>query len=351
MPNRAVQSIAIALALVSFAYPARPQAFTVLQHFPIATGSFECTLSEVAPDLLVGIFDTTPGEIFGLSGNGRFAVVAALSQTVEGNLPKGPLFAGSGGYIYGSTDSFGTNPRSLGVLFRLGAHAALSVVSNQISLSSPVIEGTDGNLYGTGLNWASSYGLYKVSRSGQSLAFYPFEASVNPISVSITGPVTQASDGNFYGEASLYPESPFIFKVTPAGDFTPIYQAANFAPVGGLVEGPNGLLYGISGDTVFSVNTSGQLHTIYTFGTASSLPQAGLTVASDGNLHGTASWIFGGIGNGPAGVFRLSLDGSVGVGALDMAGNLAAGTSTGGTVLKMPGRVGDSPIIGLRLRQ
>jgi beta-aspartyl-peptidase (threonine type) len=38
--------------------------------------------------------------------------------------------------------------------------------------------------------------------------------------------------------------------------------------------------------------------------------------------------------------------GTVGVVALDIAGNLAAGTSTGGTVLKMPGRVGDSPIIG-----
>jgi L-asparaginase / beta-aspartyl-peptidase len=38
--------------------------------------------------------------------------------------------------------------------------------------------------------------------------------------------------------------------------------------------------------------------------------------------------------------------GTVGVVALDQAGNLAAGTSTGGTVLKMPGRVGDSPIIG-----
>jgi L-asparaginase / beta-aspartyl-peptidase len=38
--------------------------------------------------------------------------------------------------------------------------------------------------------------------------------------------------------------------------------------------------------------------------------------------------------------------GTVGVVALDTAGNLAAGTSTGGTVLKMPGRVGDSPIIG-----
>jgi len=38
--------------------------------------------------------------------------------------------------------------------------------------------------------------------------------------------------------------------------------------------------------------------------------------------------------------------GTVGAVALDQAGNLAAGTSTGGTELKMPGRVGDSPIIG-----
>jgi len=38
--------------------------------------------------------------------------------------------------------------------------------------------------------------------------------------------------------------------------------------------------------------------------------------------------------------------GTVGAVALDRAGNLAAGTSTGGTVLKMPGRVGDSPLIG-----
>lgn len=38
--------------------------------------------------------------------------------------------------------------------------------------------------------------------------------------------------------------------------------------------------------------------------------------------------------------------GTVGVVALDEAGNLAAGTSTGGTVMKMPGRVGDSPILG-----
>lgn len=38
--------------------------------------------------------------------------------------------------------------------------------------------------------------------------------------------------------------------------------------------------------------------------------------------------------------------GTVGVVALDRGGNLAAGTSTGGSQGKLPGRVGDSPIIG-----
>jgi L-asparaginase / beta-aspartyl-peptidase len=38
--------------------------------------------------------------------------------------------------------------------------------------------------------------------------------------------------------------------------------------------------------------------------------------------------------------------GTTGAVALDEAGNLAAGTTTGGTSFKMTGRVGDSPIIG-----
>lgn len=37
---------------------------------------------------------------------------------------------------------------------------------------------------------------------------------------------------------------------------------------------------------------------------------------------------------------------TVGCVALDRAGNLAAGTSTGGTAHKLPGRVGDSPLLG-----
>ena len=47
----------------------------------------------------------------------------------------------------------------------------------------------------------------------------------------------------------------------------------------------------------------------------------------------------------PAKLFALPM-GTVGAVALDSQGNLAAATSTGGTVNKMPGRVGDSPLVG-----
>jgi beta-aspartyl-peptidase (threonine type) len=40
---------------------------------------------------------------------------------------------------------------------------------------------------------------------------------------------------------------------------------------------------------------------------------------------------------------------TVGAVALDRSGHLAAGTSTGGTANKLPGRVGDSPLIGCGL--
>ena len=51
--------------------------------------------------------------------------------------------------------------------------------------------------------------------------------------------------------------------------------------------------------------------------------------------------------NGPAGeASEERRHGTVGAVALDLHGNLAAGTSTGGYTNKMVGRVGDSPVIG-----
>jgi beta-aspartyl-peptidase (threonine type) len=45
-------------------------------------------------------------------------------------------------------------------------------------------------------------------------------------------------------------------------------------------------------------------------------------------------------------ISEVESHGTVGAVALDSQGNLAAATSTGGTANKLPGRVGDSPVIG-----
>lgn len=51
----------------------------------------------------------------------------------------------------------------------------------------------------------------------------------------------------------------------------------------------------------------------------------------------------------PRAAFRAAGADTVGAVALDAAGDLAAGNSTGGTMFKYPGRVGDTPIIGCGL--
>jgi len=71
------------------------------------------------------------------------------------------------------------------------------------------------------------------------------------------GPMIQASDGNFYGTASLFggckppdPCSGTVFKLTPDGEFKTLYTFAYGDPTApfangatplGLVEGPDGL--------------------------------------------------------------------------------------------------------------
>jgi beta-aspartyl-peptidase (threonine type) len=63
--------------------------------------------------------------------------------------------------------------------------------------------------------------------------------------------------------------------------------------------------------------------------------------------HAVEARTGGGISTGAA--FRPGPADTVGAVALDAAGNLAVGNSTGGTFFKHPGRVGDTPIIGCGL--
>ena len=70
--------------------------------------------------------------------------------------------------------------------------------------------------------------------------------------------------------------------------------------------------------------------------------QRRLYAAQEAELKGEADTTF----SGSAAASALQSHDTVGAVALDVHGNLAAGTSTGGTLNKAPGRVGDSSLIG-----
>lgn len=67
---------------------------------------------------------------------------------------------------------------------------------------------------------------------------------------------------------------------------------------------------------------------------------------SEGDTLASALGDYTGNAGAPAGLGGASHLGTVGAVALDRYGNLAAATSTGGTMLKRIGRVGDVPVIG-----
>jgi uncharacterized repeat protein (TIGR03803 family) len=120
----------------------------------------------------------------------------------------------------------------------------------------------------------------------------------------------QSSDGNFYGTTE-YGGDPqgwqlgTVFKMTTNGTLSilaslPGSYDPGLSPMGGLVQGANGLLYGTTsagGDgpavggegTVFMITTNGgHTATVILFdGPNGDSPRAGLLKGTDGNLYGT----------------------------------------------------------------
>lgn len=109
-----------------------------------------------------------------------------------------------------------------------------------------------------------------------------------------------------------------VYKITTTGGMTVL---ANFGggntgahPVGNLVLGPDGNLYGMTDfsgaggvGTIFQLTTNGTLTTLYSFSTTDgAYPQAGLTMGPDGCLYGTTS--LGGSNNNGT-IFKMTLKG------------------------------------------
>lgn len=242
-----------------------------------------------------------------------------FTSATEGASAEGTLMYDSNGLLYGVTEAGGS--AGTGTMF-ISAAGSTSVTVIDPATGKPtfpqpssVIEGSDQNVYGVTTSSTATNTFFKfVPSTATFTTLYTF-ASADGIP---SGPVIQASDGNFYGEASGGGFG-IVYRLTKTGGPLVVLHAFNGTdgqnPVGGLIQASNGLLYGVAaGGTgsgvVFSVNLGGtSFTTAHTFsGADGAAPSGGLMQANDnaGNtyLFGTTS--AGGV-NSFGTVFRLTL--------------------------------------------
>ena len=185
-----------------------------------------------------------------------------------------------------------------------------------------LVQGIDGNLYGTALTGGADYSgtLFSLTTAGVEATLYNFcTAGLNCLLLS-GDPLVQAPNGDFYGTAwqgGAYGMGA-IYKATPSGEVTTLYSfcAQKGCPDGQfpyspLVRAVDGNFYGTTfyggaspycnGEcgTIFKMTPGGQLTTVYSFCaqpgcTDGALPNS-LIQASDGNFYGTAD--LGGVAN------------------------------------------------------
>ncbi|RPI54861.1 MAG: tandem-95 repeat protein [Acidobacteria bacterium] len=215
--------------------------------------------------------------------------------------------------------------------------------------ASTLVEGPDGALYGTtagGSFGGSSKGtIFRIAPGGAMTTLFSFRVTEPPGSLICpngcfpVGTLTYGADGAFYGatlSGGLYGDGT-LFRITLNGSFTKLHDfdidgnPANNGggPVGGLVQGVDGHLYGTTQSggtsqvgTVFRLENDGSITTLFSFSGPDGLwPTGDLVRGNDGTIYGiTQSGGTGGSGNpcgGPTNgcgtVFRVSASGSVSI--------------------------------------
>jgi uncharacterized repeat protein (TIGR03803 family) len=221
-----------------------------------------------------------------------------LVQATDGNF-YGTAFLG-GAYGYGTI--FKITPT--GVLTTLHSFCAPTQYSCPDGgwLAAGLIQATDGNLYGTTLGGgAYTWGtVFRITLSGAFTRLYSFPGGTG--GAQPEAPLIQGIDGNFYGTTYAGGASGggTVFKITPGGTLTTLYSfcsqsdcADGDAPEAGLIQATDGNLYGAtygSKGSIFKLTLSGALTTMRQFhGMDGAFPDAALVQDTNGRFYGTTS--------------------------------------------------------------
>jgi uncharacterized repeat protein (TIGR03803 family) len=225
------------------------------------------------------------GTIFTITPKGSFTSLYTFTGGADGANPAGALVQGTDGTFYGTTQEGGDtallNPS--GTVYNITSSGAFSIVATfngtGAEAVSPIawksgtlVQGSDGNFYGTGqqsgpsgTGYAQQFGtIFSVTPTGNPTLLWTFTGNNDGGKPTIS-PLVQGPTGGFFG------------TTTTGGQ----YNAVNNGTSCGNGTCGNG--------TVFEY-TPGNVAQVFNFSTASRHPQGGVILATDGNLYGTGAY-------------------------------------------------------------
>jgi len=198
------------------------------------------------------------GTIFKITPTGSLTTLYAFTDGTDGEGPLAPPVQGNDANFYGTTSwsQYGT-----GVAYKISASGSFTSLGPIPGQSvAPLLLATDGNFYGTtNYGGANSCGngyycgaVFKLTPKGIVTTVYNFDGTNGKFPWA---PVIQGSDGNFYGTA--YQGGSFgagvVYKLTPQGAITvlhnfpdPNYPNDGSTPFAALVQATDGNFYGVT---------------------------------------------------------------------------------------------------------
>lgn len=251
---------------------------------------------------------------------GNFTNFTMVRSFLTSDLSTGPgasVTEASDGLLYGTT--FGNGSTDLGGVFKVGRDGSNFQVIHQFSTAegdepeAPVIEATNGMLYGTTLSDGTNFGgaIFEMDKNGSNVAvLHAFTFAANDGGYS-TAPLLQASDGELYGTTQEGGNDGgsdgVVYRIDPSGSNFVVMHAFvassdGVSPEAGLIEGTNGMLYGTTssagpsnGGTVFAMSKDGTVFDIIFSFTNAANASNGFTLESsllsgpNGLLYGTTT--------------------------------------------------------------
>jgi len=178
---------------------------------------------------------------------------------------RAPLTLANDANLYGTTIDGGTGN---GTVFRMSSAGATKIIYNFDNTHGakpfgPVVQGSDGYLYGTASSGGSiphAFGVvFKLSTTGAITVLHEFDSTSTTDGYEPLGGLVEATDGNFYGTTYTGPGaySGVVFKITKAGTYTVLHNfdtTHGGSPATTQMQNTNGIIYGetVSGGLSFN---------------------------------------------------------------------------------------------------